>query len=455
MIGNPPYVRQERLSDQKGLFQAAFAEVYSGTADLYVDFIAQGIKNLAADGVLGFITANKWLRADYAAPLRAYLPAQAKPVQLLDFGHSDVFPGTDTFPSILIVAGGGSQRPEGLHFADVSDRARGATPLPEHVARHGYAVPLLALHREGWLLEPPEVSALLRRLQTQFPTLGDWPEIDALRGIITGLNEAFYVDTPTRERLIAADPAYEPLVRKLLRGRTVRRWKPAWDGEWMIAIPSSGNRDWPWSASQDERAAEEIFYSAYPALHAHLKPFEAALRRREDQGRFWWELRACDYYEALSKPKIVVQRILFHSNYCVDGENYWVNDSTIFLNTSDLYVLALANSRILWWYMYRSWPHMKDEAIRVQNRKLLSIPVPEVSADLRAQIETLVRQAIALSGEPSPDLLAVEQHLNQCIVEAYGLSRAEVAIIEQTLPPRDPLVVLENRLRKAERAPTT
>jgi len=455
VIGNPPYVRQERLSAQKRFFQAAFAEVYSGIADLYVFFIAQGIKNLVADGLLGFITANKWLRADYAAPLRAYLPAQAKPVQLLDFGHSDVFPGTDTFPSILIAAGLGSQGSEGLHFADVSDRARGATPLPEHVIRHGYTVPLLALRREGWLLEPPEVSDLLCRLQAGFPRLREWPGIDALFGIKTGFDAAFCVDTTTREQLIAADPACEPLVRKLLRGRNIRRWRPVWGGDWMITIPASANRDWPWSSSPDERAAEEKFQANYPALHAHLKPFEAKLRRRQDHGRFWWELRPCDYYDMMERPKIVVQQILYHPVFALDTDNHLANAKVYSLTTDGLYLLGLLNSRVMWWYLYRVWPHMKDEALAVQKFGLLTLPIPDAPADLRARIETLVRQAIALSGEPSPDLLAVEQHLNRCMVEAYGLSRAEVAIIEQTLPPRDPLVVLENRLRKAERAPTT
>ena len=155
IFGNPPYVRQERFADQKGFFEAAFAEVYSGIADLYVFFVAQGLRNLAADGLLGFIAANKWLRADYAAPLRSYLVEKATPTQLLDFGHSDVFPGTDTFPCILIVAkttpedGGRSA----LLFADVSDRMRGKLPLPAYVEQHAFEVPYVNLGRSGWVLE--------------------------------------------------------------------------------------------------------------------------------------------------------------------------------------------------------------------------------------------------------------------------------------------------------------
>ncbi len=448
-FGNPPYVRQERFADQKGFFEAAFAEVYSGIADLYIFFVAQGLRNLAADGLLGFIAANKWLRADYAAPLRSYLVEKASPTQLLDFGHSDVFPGTDTFPCILIVA---KAAPEdggrgALLFAGVSDRARGKLPLPAYVEQHAFEVPYVNLGRSGWVLESAGVSRLLDKLQTQFSRMGDYPGVDALRGIITGLNEAFYVDTPTRDHLVEEDPNCRPLLRELLRGRTVRRWRPAWDGGWMIVIPSSGNRDWPWSDCKSQDEAEQIFRDAYPTLHAHLKPFERQLRQRQDQGRFWWELRACDYYDALERPKIVVQQILYHSAFALDGQRHWVNQKVYLLPTDDWYLLALLNSRIMWWYLSRAWPHMKDEALAVQKPGLLALPVPLASSDLLSDIASLARQAHELAGRADglAELLRVERQLNEAVTQAYELTDEEIAIIERTLPPRDPLVVLEAR----------
>jgi len=448
VIGNPPYVRQERLSDQKAYLRRAFPAVYSGIADLYVFFVAQALKILAAGGRLGMIMANKWLRADYAAPLRACLARSTEPKLLLDFGHSDVFPSTDTFPCILIVGTHDRRQAKPLFFADVSDRVRGSTPLREHVERHGFEVPTVNLQKNGWLLEPPAVSELLKRLQSEYPTLGDQPGVDAFFGIKTGFNKAFYIDTSTHKRLLAADRACKPLLRKLLRGRTIRRWRPAWGGEWIIAIPSSANRTWPWSDCADDRVAEEIFRTTFPALHSHLKPHETRLRRRHDQGSFWWELRSCKYYDALDKPKIVAKRILFHSSFCLDKQSHWVNDSTVFLNTDDLYILAVLNSRVLWWYIYRLWPHMKDEALRVQNEKWLSVPIPEVNAQERTEVETLTHQALALAGDPGPDLYDVEQRLHECILEAFRFGTADIAVIEQTLPMRDPLEVLQDRLQR-------
>ncbi len=182
VVGNPPYIRQELLSDQKTHFETAFDAVYHGTADLYVYFMAQGINNLAQAGLMGYITANKWLRADYAAKLRVYLSHQAKPIQLLDFGHSNVFPGTDTFPFILLITQPAqAQLDEAtMFFADVSDRVRGQASLEDYVPEHGFDVPFANLHKSGWILEPVEVSRLLTKLQVEFPQLGGMENIDAV-----------------------------------------------------------------------------------------------------------------------------------------------------------------------------------------------------------------------------------------------------------------------------------
>ena len=453
VVGNPPYVRQERLFEQKPFLKTAFGEVYHGTADLYVYFLSQGIKNLTSGGLLGFITANKWLRADYAAPLRTYLRDEAAPVQLLDFGHSNVFPGTDTFPCIVIFTSRieHSSDKERLLFADVSDRMRGDTPFQIHMQQHCFEVPLSNLKRTGWMLEPAGVSEILEKLQTQFPTLSEQAGVDALFGIKTGLSVAFYVDTRTRNQLIQEDPNCKPLLRKLLRGRTVKRWRPAWNDDWLIALLSSSNQDWPWSDCKGQQEAQDVFRQTYPSLHKHMKQFESQLRRRQDQGRFWWELRSCGYYDAFEKPKIVVQQILYHSVFALDAESYWANPSVYSVTTEDLYLLGVLNSRVMWWYLHRMWPHMKDEALSVKKRRLLSLPIPEAPANLHSRIEKLVRQAHEIAGqeEKLSQLLRIELQIHDCVIQAYGLTSAETALIDRTLPPRDPLVVLEKRLRKS------
>ena len=451
VIGNPPYVRQERFFQQKAFFQSSFNKVYHGGADLYVYFIVQGVKNLANSGLLGYITANKWLKADYAIHLRDYLSNQAKPIQLLDYGHSKVFPGTDTFPCILVV-GTRNERDANngrLLFADVSDRVRGKIPLRDYVVQQGFEIPFANLKKSGWILESAGVSGLLSKIG-DLPKLGKQVDVDALFGIKTGYDAAFCIDSLTRNRLVQEDPNCEPLIHKFLRGRTVKRWRPIWDDDWMIAIPSSTNETWPWSDFEDPQKAENIFQQTYPSLYNHLKIFERRLRNRNDQGRFWWELRSCDYYAAFKRPKIVVQQILYQPVFALDTENYWANPMVYSITTDNLYVLAVLNSRIMWWYLYRIWPHKKDEALNVQKPKLLHIPIPTASNSLNSQIKVLVKQAHEIAGKDDKlsELLEIETQLNDYVIEAFKLSQAEVATINSTLPPRDPLVVLQERVRK-------
>ena len=62
-----------------------------------------------------------------------------------------------------------------------------------------------------------------------------------------------------------------------------------------------------------------------------MKPLEEPLRKRQDKGRFWWELRSCAYWDAFEKPKIFYQEIQFHPSYSLDSAGRFGNNKTFFL----------------------------------------------------------------------------------------------------------------------------
>jgi hypothetical protein len=66
-------------------------------------------------------------------------------------------------------------------------------------------------------------------------------------GLKTSLNTAFLVDTPTRERLIQADPNCATIIQPYLRGQDIKRWTPEWAGLWMVLLKSSDNYTRPWA----------------------------------------------------------------------------------------------------------------------------------------------------------------------------------------------------------------
>ena len=78
----------------------------------------------------------------------------------------------------------------------------------------------------------------------------------------------------------------------------------------MITLKSSVNHEWPWAKRGDE--AESVFQKTYPALHAHMAQYRDRLIARQDQGEFWWELRACSYWDKFYKPKFLMQRFAYY-----------------------------------------------------------------------------------------------------------------------------------------------
>ena len=182
--------------------------------------------------------------------------------------------------------------------------------LEPFVQKQKFEVPTVMLKSEGWSLEPPDVLRLYEKIKNSGQPLKEIVGSAPLYGVKTGFNEAFFIDQVTRDRLIAEDPNCEPIIKKLVRGRNIQRWAVEWDGEWIITLASSHNREWPWAGMTEDLAkAESTFASAFPSIHSHFKPMERALKKREDQGRFWWELRPCDYYDKFERPKIVYQVI--------------------------------------------------------------------------------------------------------------------------------------------------
>jgi len=100
VIGNPPYVRQESIKDDKPRFKPHYA-TYNGTADLYVYFYERSFQLVNHHGCLSFITSNRWFRAKYGTDLRQYMATHTEVRQIIDFGDEDVFDAL-AYPTIII-----------------------------------------------------------------------------------------------------------------------------------------------------------------------------------------------------------------------------------------------------------------------------------------------------------------------------------------------------------------
>jgi hypothetical protein len=400
ILGNPPYVRQEQLGPFKPFFAAAYPETYHGVADLYVYFYHQGVRLLQAGGRMSYIVTNKWMRAGYGEPLRAFFASQGVLEQIVDFGHAPIFEDADVFPCIVVL-----QKPQADQASPDGDRQVQVTIFPRealrlvqldsYVRKYGQPVPRSRFGRAPWSLESSDVDALMAKIRRAGVPLAEFTGMRPSFGIKTGFNEAFLVDSRAKERLIQDDPRIAEIIKPYLRGQDMERWEADWQDLWLIVLKSSGDHPWPWKDTGD--AAEVVFEKTFPLLYQHMKPYEDRLRKRQDQGRYWWELRSCTYYQRFEQPKILYPDITWRSQFSFDTHGRFSNNTVYFLPTNSMWLLAVLNSPLLWSFFWREAVHGKDEALRFFTDFVERIPIAPPTDEQRAEVEPAVGRLIAIT----------------------------------------------------------
>ena len=432
VIANPPYIRQELFSDQKPLLKAAFPDVYHGVADLYVYFYRQGLALARPGGVLTFISSNKFFRAGYGKPLRTYLRDNSRLKTVIDFGDLPIFEAT-TYPCVLVAANrrpaDGEATAQALNVRSMATLER----LADAVQREGWPQPQRSLRRDGWALERPEVLALMEKLRGSGTSLGEYVGGKFYRGIVTGLNKAFVIDQVTRDHLVAEDPRSAEVIKPWLGGRDIERWRVEWDSKYLIAIQNSGDRDAHnlWANAKSEDQARVIFSRAYPAVYEHLQQYEARLKKRSDQGKFWWELRSCAYYAEFDKPKIVYPDIAKEPEFAYDTTGAYGSNTMYILPTDELYLLGVLNSSVVEFFYTQISSTIRGDYLRFIAMYMERVPIPDITSAQRAAIESLVRELLDAEGQ-GPQVAEWERELNALVYELYGLTGEEIGIVEAT-----------------------
>lgn len=442
VVGNPPYVRQEWLGNIKPYLEANYA-AYHGMADLYVYFYELGCRVLKPGGRLSFVVTNKWMKAGYGEPLRRFFAETAWMESVVDFGHAkQIFEDADVFPSIIVVRNPTDEpKPQTVRVCAIPRETLRVDDLSQQIGDEGFEVGLSQLNTDAWQLEPRGVSMLIEKLVGVGRPLGDYAGVVPLSGIKTGFNNAYLVNARTKAELVAADSKSASVLRPFLRGQDFSRWNADWADLWMIVMKSSENHAWPWATAGDDAEAE--FAKCLPAIHSHLSAFRDTLKARQDQGRHWWELRSCAYWSSFDKPKIMYPEITWRAEWCLDANGTLLNNTAYFLPTDDLWILAVANAPVTWWYSWRNAMHGKDEALRFIKNYTKTIPIPSPTTETQETANRNVRRLVDISRSRH----AVRRTLLDWLKVEYGIDKPSKKLQDPIALDSDALVAEVKRLR--------
>ena len=438
VIGNPPYIRQEEFSEWKSYLLSTFVETGTGTADLFVYFIEQALRILKPDGEFSFIVPNKWMRAGYGKKLRQFV-SRHRIHYMIDFGDLPVFEEATTYPNIIQLK---KCAPYDTFAACNVSTLNFPHGLRWYLSEHGIKVNIHELSPEGWSLSDTRIQALLSKIKSKGVPLNEYVNGQIYRGVLTGLNEAFVIDKETRERLIKEDPKSSEVIKPFLAGRDIKRYQTPVNDKYLILFPkgftikSNLPKDNPnYSVNEPPPRYGDMPYdkawnwirNTYPAIARHLAAFRDKAEARYDKGDFWWELRACDYYDEFEKPKVMLPDISLRSEALLDqnGEFYSVNTAYIIpgLSKSDLGIL---NSKLIMFFYSNLTQTIRGGYFRFIRQYLEQIPFVKTNVmdDLVSNILLVKKQ------NPTADSTELEHQIDQLVYKLYDLTEEEINIIE-------------------------
>jgi type I restriction-modification system DNA methylase subunit len=421
VVGNPPYVRKERIpTDYKErVLTKTYPEVYHGDNDICVYFVIKGINWLNDGGKFGYIVSGKFTKARYGRKLREYITNTCCIEQFLDFRGVKIFREATNDPIILILnkeADIEKRDSQHIKVVNVKQEKETAKELIEYIKgkikEKNWSDNYVDLFESkqslleslSWKLASVEVYTIFDKIQrvSNF-LLKDVCEV--YFGVKTGKNEVLVVNRETVDKF----QLEKELLKPVLRGECVKRYAINYEGEFLI---------FPYGKEMvnGQLTYKVIDIEKYPNLFSYLTPYKNDLANRYDIKKSrskWYELRPCDYYHVLESEKIITPDIAERNNFAYDeGKYYCLNTCYILAIKEDIrkqrkevkeylkFLLGLLNSSVLEFYFKNIATYLGKKGYRYFKGYLDELPIIEFSGEYPTnQISQLVDQILQLNDE--------------------------------------------------------
>ena len=415
-IANPPYVQLQKDGGSLGkLYQGCGYATFTKTGDIYQLFYERGCQMLRpTKGILAYITSNSWLKAEYGKPLRRYFSEKHTPLLLLELGK-DVFESAIVDSGVLMLRTGGTA--QAFRAVDM-DRVKSAVvPPPADLwgqARPGGESP--------WNVMSLTEHGILDKMRAKGTPLKDW-DISIYRGILTGYNKAFIIDSKTKEALIAKDPKSAEIIKPVLRGSDIQRYQAKWAKLYLIDTHNGFG------------GVPAVKVDNYPSVKAHLDSSYAQLEKRQDKGNTPYNLRSCAYHEEFTKEKLIWIDLTEQGRFAFDDRSMFCIDTTFMLVGSPVkYLCAVLNSPLATWFMKNTALTSGMGVTRWKRFTVERIPIPKLTAAEQRPFVRLVDQILeAKAAYPDADTRELESEIDRLVYDLYGLTDEEDTAVERSL----------------------
>lgn len=395
---------------------------------------------------MSYITSNKYTRAGYGEALREFLLKNVKVLEYTDLNGIKVFDSATVDTSILCFEKSKSKDNKFKYLA-LSNEILKTCAYDIGLYKDFAEFSQNSLSKESFTFSDENTSALKAKIERIGTPLKEMVWANINYGIKTGLNEAFIITTEKRNEILAncKDEAEKErtakLIRKMLRGRDIKRYSYEWAGLWVIFIPwHFPNVEKPKTMLENEQDLKE----QYPSLYKHLLSHKERLskRNKEETGiRYEWyclQRWGANYYQEFEKEKLVYSEIVRKPQFYLDVNLNFYAEATSFILTGEnlKYLIAFLNNDFVAFIFktFYAGGNLGENGFRYKKAFLEKLPIPKINSKnqkLANELVNLVDEILkAKEQDKNANTQELENKINSLVYKLYNLTEEEIKIIE-------------------------
>lgn len=432
VISNPPYIQLQRNGGELSKRYESFNfKTFNKTADIYCLFYEKGVEILNPTGCLNYITSNKWLKTGYGEDLRNYL--KTKNIhKIIDFEGNPIFENASVDTNILLVSNYNQKKDIELLYAG-KDYDFKKNNLKDLFSESSYKIKKFS--GNSWSIGSFNQDSLKDNIESKgkilkFYLKDNYENVDLYSGIKTGCNDAFIIDEKTKDRLVNLNKKNLDIIKPVIGGADINSYSYQFNKEYILVTDY-----------------ELDIKNLYPDIYNYLKDIGdkidknqikvkgKGLFNRDDQGKDWWNLRPCNYYNFFEKSKIIWSDISPRPCFTIDTNKIYLKNTCFMIPVDDYFLVSILNSKVINFYLpliANILPGGKGIRFIPQYIEILPIPIiNEKNIHIKIEIEKISKKIhnmkIKNNKSNCDDLI---NEIDELVYKLYDINSVKRKVIE-------------------------
>ncbi|MBS1529805.1 MAG: class I SAM-dependent DNA methyltransferase [Bacteroidetes bacterium] len=428
VIGNPPYISIQDLKkiDAKAIeyYKTNFASTKIGNYDIYIPFIELSNFLTNQNSCISFIIPSKFLTTDYGALIRDFLLNKNLLETLIDFEHYQVFDSATIYTCIIIL--NKVHKEHGTYF-----KANPIHILGDHSKT---ILNFEDIEHRTWVFNDSAQALLINRVFSNSTKLSEIP-CEISRGSSTG-DDKIFVLTKTDNTYVngygdTVEVEDQLLIKPIFATDFTRYSFKSESNKYLLFPYSLKNGNY-------HIIDENTLAIKYPLTYSYLVKNKFVLEKRKQFSK-WYAYSAARNLNLHGSADIFIpllaDRGLFALNNLKNGATLMASGGfSISIRNPDIdgkYLLALLNSKLLFYLLYRESNKFRGGYITCTKQYFENLPIKIISPLMQLPLVERVNSILDIKSRSlKTDTSVIESEIDQLVYQLYGLTEEEIKIVE-------------------------